>query len=346
MTEIPPTDAQIPTIHTTQATATADSQPTHATAEQADSHPTQATVTADQADSPATQDTVPATTVFAPIHNARIRGRTQFAHLVDEADDALGLEATDDEKLRLGHWILGAWEDTRSCRTCDKSDNDVLACGKRTLVREDGIIRPVVMRCDKYYQVCHRRRIERLFGESQLGERFRHRTFDTFQVDDTNRRAYERAKELAASFAHATRGLLLAGGCGSGKTHLAAAIVHDLTRRGYRAVFLTSGRYLDSLKNAFGDREKSRSLQDEVRHANLLVLDDLGAEHISDWSKSELFALLNDRYEQLKPTVITTNLTLDALTARLGQRTVSRIAEMTDGAYLSSPDYRLKRYMK
>lgn len=273
-------------------------------------------------------------------------GRTMFAHRVDEADDALGLEATAEEKLKLGHWIVGAWEDTLACRDCNKSDDDVLACGKRTLIRENGTIRFAVMRCDRYRLVCRRRRLERLFGQSRLGTRFSDRTFDTFETDESNRRAYEMCRKLADTFPQTTRGLLLAGGCGSGKTHLAAATVHALIARGYHAVFVTVGRYLDSLKNAFGDADKTRTLQDEVRRCDLLALDDLGTEHISDWARSELFSLLNDRYEQMLPTLLTTNLTMEELTARLGQRSVSRIAEMTDGVRLHSLDRRLLRHMR
>lgn len=272
--------------------------------------------------------------------------RTPFAARVDEADDALKLAATDEEKLLFGHWIVGAWEDTLACRDCTKSDDEVLACAKRTVVRENGTLRSSAMRCDRYRIVRNRRRLERLFGQSQLGARFQKRTFDTFQTDETNRRAYEACKHLADTFPKTARGLLLAGGCGSGKTHLAAAIVNALIERGYRGVFLTSGRYLDSLKGAFGNAERMRAVQEEARRADLLVLDDLGAETISDWGKSELFALLNDRYEQMLPTVLTTNLTMKELTSRLGERTVSRIAEMTDGVRIAAPDRRLLRHLK
>lgn len=271
--------------------------------------------------------------------------RTPFAARVDEADDALKLAATDEEKLLFGHWIVGAWEDTLACRDCTKADDEVLASAKRTVVRENGMLRSVAMRCDRYRIVRQRRRLERLFGQSQLGERFRRRTFDTFRTDETNRRAYDACKRLADDYPTLRQGLLLAGGCGSGKTHLAAAIVHALIERGYRGVFLTSGRYLDSLKSAFGNAQRTRDLQEEARCADLLVLDDLGAERTSEWGKSELFALLNDRYEQMLPTVLTTNLSMKELIDRLGERTVSRIAEMTDGVRLHAPDRRLLRHL-
>lgn len=278
-------------------------------------------------------------------HYRTIYDKTPFAHRVDEADDALGLCATQAEKEAYGHWILGAWEDILACRTCTKKDDDVLACAKRTVIREDGKLRSAMMRCDRYLRVCKQRRTDRLFGQSRLGKRWEKRTFDTFQVDDTNRRAYEACRQLADDFSQRERGLLLAGDCGSGKTHLAAAVVHALIDQGRHAIFLTGGRYLDSLKDAFGDPDKTRRIRHEARSADLLVLDDIGAEMNGDWARSEFFSLLNDRYEQMRPTILTTNLSMDELTARLGKRTVSRIAEMTDGIRLHSADRRLQRHL-
>lgn len=281
----------------------------------------------------------------APLHLTKPT-RTPFAALVDEASDALGLDATEEEKQRLGHWIVGAWEDQKACSTCTKNGDDVLACGQRTLIREDGIIRPVTRRCEKYHAVCVARRTARLFGKSHLGERFRTRTFGTFRVTDDNKTAYQACRALADNFTPGTRGLFLSGGCGTGKTHLAGAIVHTLIRKGHHAMLMTTNRLLDTLKSAFGDTERTARIKEELATCDLLVLDDIGAEHISDWAKSELFNLLNERYEMNKTTILTTNLSIDALAARLGQRTISRIAEMTDGIRIVSDDHRLRRHLE
>ena len=288
------------------------------------------------AESPALAETVASAEAHPP--------RTAFAAMVDEASDALGLDATEEEKQRLGHWIIGAWEDKLACAACDKDDDATLACAMRTLVRENGIIRSAAARCERYYQAQARRRTARLFGASHLGEHFAGRTFDTFEVDDGNRTAYEACRTLADTFTQGRRGILIAGGCGCGKTHLAAAIVHALIAQGLRPLFMTSERLLFALKDAFGDRERTRAIREELTTADLLVLDDLGAEHMSDWAQSELGSIINDRYEAGKTIILTTNLTLSALTARLGSRTISRIAEMTDGVRITSGDRRLRRH--
>ncbi len=281
----------------------------------------------------------------APPHLTK-PSRTPFAALVDEASDALGLDATEEEKERLGHWIVGAWEDQKTCADCNKDDDDVLACGQRTLIREDGIIRPVTRRCEKYHAVCTARRTARLFGQSHLGDRFKTRTFNTYRVTDDNRTAYQACRALADNFTPGARGLFLSGTCGTGKTHLAGAIVHALIKKGHHAILMTTSRLLDTLKGAFGDNERTARIKEELATCDLLVLDDIGAEYISDWAKSELFNLLNERYEMNKTTILTTNLSIDALTARLGKRTISRIAEMTDGIRIVSDDWRLRRHLE
>lgn len=270
--------------------------------------------------------------------------RTTFTALVDEASDALHLDASEEEKERLGHFIVGAWEDLTACTKCGKDDDATLACARRTLVRENGVLHPAVMRCERYYAVQSARRTARLFGTSHLGERFRSRTFDTFCPEEGSRAAYDACRTLAESFERGRRGLLIAGGCGSGKTHLAASVVHSLVEQGFRAMLMTTTRFLETLKGAFGDSERTRAIRDELYSADLLVLDDVGAEHMSDWARSELFSLLNERYETMKTTILTTNLSLAALTNHLGERTVSRIAEMTDGVRITAGDRRLRRH--
>jgi len=79
---------------------------------------------------------------------------------------------------------------------------------------------------------------------------------------------------------------------------------------------------LDKLRSAF-DRKRPGSFDDAlelVRSAPLLVLDDLGAQSDTAWADEKLFQLINHRYNASLPTVITTNLTMRDLDARLGSR--------------------------
>jgi len=153
-------------------------------------------------------------------------------------------------------------------------------------------------------------------------------TFDTFQVDAPGntaegRRSLAAAKEESSRFAADPSGwLVLHGGFGCGKTHLAAAIVNACTARGCPALFLVVPDLLDHLRAAYtpGSAEGYDDRFEAVRDAPVLVLDDLGAQSPTPWAAEKLFQLLNHRYNAQLPTVITSNQDLDDLDARLRSR--------------------------
>ncbi len=151
------------------------------------------------------------------------------------------------------------------------------------------------------------------------------------------RRAYERAR----SFAHNPEGwLVLRGGYGSGKTHLAAAIANSAVEQGLPVLFVTVPDLLDHLRAAFaplaGQTYDERF--EEVRSAPLLILDDLGTEHSTPWALEKLFQLLNYRYMAQRPTVITTNQELEDLDPRLRSRLADM--ELVQIVTILAPDYR------
>ena len=74
----------------------------------------------------------------------------------------------------------------------------------------------------------------------------------------------------------------------------------------------------------------------------MLILDDLGAEKPSDWVKEQLYVIINRRYENMLPTIITTNCTMNELKDRIGERTASRIIEMTTPYKITASHSRLK----
>ena len=118
--------------------------------------------------------------------------------------------------------------------------------------------------------------------------------------------------------------LVLTGNVGSGKTHLCCAIVNDVLRRGCGAHFNSVAAMLDLLRGSyqFGSFDEwfSRLQQIEV-----LVLDDLGVERGTDWAKEKLFELIDYRYINRLPLVVTTNLSLTD--ERIDLRLRSRLRE-------------------
>lgn len=146
-----------------------------------------------------------------------------------------------------------------------------------------------------------------------------HLTFDRF---DGTRPDAARAYTAARRFARSPNGwLVLVGPHGAGKTHLAVAIAHERTARGEAIAVLSVVDLLDGLRAAIGAggaqyAEKAAA----AREVPLLVLDDLGEESPSAWTREQLFALLNHRWARRLPTVVVTSREPAALDAALRAR--------------------------
>ena len=181
---------------------------------------------------------------------------------------------------------------------------------------------------------------QRLKEQSNLGARFLNRTFGNFEVKrDPNAfqqcRAYSEREML---FSDKRNGLLIFGGVGSGKTHLAAAIANAFINRGIPVLFGTYSEHLEKLREEFDS--KKREYLSMMKNTPVLVLDDIGKERRSEWTQQIIFDVVNYRYEHLLPTIITTNFDADGLANWLGSAVWSRLYEMSSAVATSGKDYR------
>lgn len=144
-------------------------------------------------------------------------------------------------------------------------------------------------------------------------------TFDTFMVGAPQRTAFTRAQQFAA---HPDGWLVIMGGYGTGKTHLAAAIGTYRLSIGEPALFMVVPDLLDHLRSAYapGSEAGYDDLFEGVRQTPLLILDDFGTQISTQWAKEKLYQLFNHRYTFRLPTVITTNNSLDEIDGRLASR--------------------------
>ncbi len=189
---------------------------------------------------------------------------------------------------------------------------------------------------------------QRLFELSHL-DRLSHLTFENFDIQGNKNAKFmmpqdmnslQLAKEEAESFVRTHQGwLLLEGGYGCGKTHLAAAIANFAVSTGTPTLFITVPDLLDMLRFAFSDPETTFEARfEEIRNANLLILDDFGTQNATAWAQEKLFQIINYRYINKLPTVITTNLMLDEIESRIRSRLQDD--EFVKHITITAPDYR------
>lgn len=186
---------------------------------------------------------------------------------------------------------------------------------------------------------------ERLFAMSNL-QQLSHLTFENFEprgrmgLWPLEAASLERAFNQSRHFARTLNGwLLLQGAYGCGKTHLAAAIANFAVSMGVPTLFITVPDLLDTLRFAYNDRESSFEERfEEIRSSPLLIMDDFGTQNATPWAQEKLFQLLNYRYINKLPLVVTTNLSLDEIEGRIRSRLED--PELVSQVRILAPDYR------
>lgn len=183
-----------------------------------------------------------------------------------------------------------------------------------------------------------RKRLER----ARIPQRFLNKRLDNFTARDKNRKKLvQDARRYVTGFTFDHRahdkpiypkGLLMTGGVGCGKSHLAVAILREVIFKGYSGLYYNSPDLLRDIRATF-DRNSEITeddLLEEVTTTDLLVFDDVGAENSTQFVLDRFYLVINERYEACKPVIVTTNLNLEELENRLGERIVSRLLEMCE----------------
>lgn len=186
---------------------------------------------------------------------------------------------------------------------------------------------------------------ERLFSLSHLDE-LKDLTFESFQprgrigLGEWQANSLEIAYNTARQYAASLHGwLLLQGGYGCGKTHLAAAIANFAVGMGVPTLFLTVPDLLDLLRFSFDSEDTTfEGRFEEIRNAPLLVLDDFGTQNATAWAQEKLFQIVNYRYINRLPLVVTANVPLDEIEERIRSRL--KDPELVSVLHINVPDYR------
>ncbi len=228
------------------------------------------------------------------------------------------------------------------CPLCDDTGWKPIQDGAETGVRR-------VDRCD-----CWRENLrEKRLAEAGIEPRYKHCNLDSFRTDtDSLIQAVQRCRAFVARFPVVDKGLLFMGAPGVGKTHLATAVLRQVIEQtGAYGVFVDVRKLLRTIKDTYNPIVKTTEFDviRPVMEAQLLVLDDIGAEKTSEWVDETMNLIVNTRYNKRLATIFTTNYLdrepdekslVEVLEERVGFRIHSRLHEMCEFIELKSFDYR------
>jgi DNA replication protein DnaC len=133
---------------------------------------------------------------------------------------------------------------------------------------------------------------------------------------------------------HGKKSVMIVGGVGTGKTHLACAIAKEFYFLGRSVHFAAVVDLLDSA------RPGGHPIEPTLLKTGVLLLDDLGAEKPSEWTAERLYVIANRRWLNTLPNIVTTNFTKEQLVESVGERTISRLLHNSEVIVLGGSDRR------
>lgn len=198
------------------------------------------------------------------------------------------------------------------------------------------------------------RQAEKYKKQANLSKRFSKRTFDGFNIENEMQKnaynkAFEYAKNIKKHIEDGTNMIFVGkGSVGTGKTHLACAIANNVLEQGIPVKVINVVSLVDELK------EFSSAYKKELKTVKVLLIDDLGKENGTLWLCSEIYGIINTRYENELPTIITTEGNLKDLednykveiNEKIVNKGVSMISRLTESCFLAvmnGDDYRKKK---
>ena len=173
--------------------------------------------------------------------------------------------------------------------------------------------------------------ITKVMEKGNIGRRYYNADFANYQSNPQNKAMFDACKKFVKGFnKNDGMGLFLFGGVGCGKTHLAISIMKHLITKGKKVSFYKSSGLYDEYKRtfAFNNDETGEIFLQKLKKVDLLIIDDLGTDRFDDKFNLFLYKVIDTRYNDMSPIIITSNFNLNELSSVVDRRILDRLYSM------------------
>ena len=172
--------------------------------------------------------------------------------------------------------------------------------------------------------------IKQFYIQNYSSKRIQDYQFENLIITETNRKEIEIAKDFTKKCINKNQknGLIITGKSGVGKTHLATAILNQLTEKDMLVLMGRLILLLDVIKDTFKDfSSKEKDIIELYSKVDMLIIDDLGTERISSWALEKLYTIIENRNENKLPIIVTTRFNKESLLDRFYQSEDEELSE-------------------
>lgn len=172
--------------------------------------------------------------------------------------------------------------------------------------------------CQLQQAVMKQQKIKQMIKSHHMPVSIAESSFDNLDVDTQRQAAITECMKFCLDFNQneTVKGLYLYGNMGVGKSRIAGAIAHELAQRGVAVALVYVPDFLEEVKDAISSNTVSQKL-DAIRDVDVLILDDIGAEPLTTWTRDEVLGPVLQRRMERKTTLYTSNLTMSELERHL-----------------------------